>query len=156
MDVNYRETLSSDVDALFEVRASTRENPISRDRLARMGITTANTAKGIEDGTLFGWVCTYEARVIGFCTGHSETGEILVLAVLPAFEGRGVGKELLSRVVSALSSKGLAPLWLAADSNPNVRSYGFYRRLGWMPTGEALENGDQVLELASPRLETSK
>lgn len=38
-------------------------------------------------------------------------------------------------------------LFLACSSDPNVRSYGFYRHLGWMATGEHDEAGDEILQL---------
>lgn len=69
-----------------------------------------------------------------------------MLAVLPDFEGQGVGKKLLSNVVDQLQRNGANSIWLAADSNASVRAHGFYRRLGWLPTGAVLENGDEVLE----------
>jgi hypothetical protein len=37
--------------------------------------------------------------------------------------------------VSALNPLGLARLFLGCSSDPKVRSYGFYRHLGWRSTG---------------------
>ncbi|WP_434985434.1 GNAT family N-acetyltransferase [Vreelandella zhaodongensis] len=146
MALHYRKTRSDDVGELFDVRSKTRENPISIDRLAQMGITHAAVAAGIESGDLHGWVCMSQKRIVGFCTGDITTGEVLVLAVLPDFEGQGVGKQLLGNVVGKLRRSGVNPVWLAADRNSAVRAHGFYRRLGWVPTGEVLENGDEILE----------
>ena len=84
--------------------------------------------------------------MVGFCTGQISTGKVLVLAVLPAFEGLGVGKQLLGKVVAKLLQSGKNPVWLAADSNSAVSAHGFYRRLGWEPIGQVLENGDEILE----------
>lgn len=142
----YRKARSEDVDKLFEVRSRTRENPLSKARLAQIGVTHASIVEGFEAGYLCGWVCVSDGEVVGFCTGDTATGEILALAILPAFEGQGVGKQLLYRVVDELLRNGLNPVWLAADSNPTVRANGFYRYLGWKPTGRVLENGDEVLE----------
>lgn len=146
MGILFRRTRIEDIEALFDVRSRTRENPISRERLAEMGITHASTAEGFESGVLCGWVAVVEGGVVGFCTGDTESGEVLVLALLPAFEGQGVGKTLLSNVVEELLLKGIEPLWLAADSNSDVRAHGFYRYLGWKPTGQVLENGDEILQ----------
>jgi len=74
--VEFRDTRPTDVDALFEVRSRTRQNPLSRESLARLGIT---------------------------------------------------------------------PQSAAAD--PAVRAHGFYRKLGWHPTGERTTNGDEILQL---------
>ncbi|WP_394423930.1 GNAT family N-acetyltransferase [Vreelandella stevensii] len=147
MNVGYRRVHYKDIPELFEVRSQTRENPISKARLAQMGITHVNIAKGFEAGALCGWVCLSDGEVVGFCTGDTGGGEILALAILPDFEGQGIGKQLLEKVVDELLQKGLNPVWLAADSNPNVRANGFYRYLGWRPTGRVLDNGDEILEL---------
>ena len=146
MSLCFRETRCDDVDELFDVRSKTRENPISRTRLAQLGITHASSVEGFESGDLYGWVCVSHEKVVGFCTGQSSSGKVLVLAVLPAFEGLGVGKQLLGKVVAKLLQSGKNPVWLAADSNSAVRAHGFYRRLGWEPIGQVLENGDEILE----------
>jgi len=147
MALHYRKTQIDDVSTLFEVRGKTRENPISKQQLAQMGITHAAVVEGLDAGGLYGGVCVSQESIVGFCTGDMATGEILVLAVLPDFEGQGVGKKLLSNVVDQLQRNGANSIWLAADSNASVRAHGFYRRLGWLPTGDVLENGDEVLSL---------
>ena len=42
---------------------------------------------------------------------------------------------------------GIKRIGLAAPSDPALRAHGFYRAVGWMPTGERTENGDEILEL---------
>lgn len=145
MLLHYRTTQPEDVDRLFLIRANTRENPIPTERLAQQGITPASFHQGLQHQTICGWVCVSEGVVVGFCNADLTTGEVLVLALLPEFEGQGIGRQLLQRVVAELQQAGLSPIWLAADSNPRVRAHGFYRKLGWVPSGEVLENGDEVL-----------
>lgn len=145
MSLLYRNTLPRDIDQLFDVRAKTRENPISHEQLATLGITPEAIAEALGTGDIAGWVCVENNRVVGFCSGDVQTGEILVLAVLPEYESRGIGKTLLLKVIQELSHYEHETLWLAADSNSQVRSHGFYRKLGWKPTGETLENGDEIL-----------
>lgn len=142
-----RETGEDDVDSLFDVRARTRENPISREQLAAMGITPATTVAALRSGHTKGWVCLDGPNVIGFCSAESSTAEVLVLAVLPEYEGRGVGRRLLDHAVRWLRSRGVRRAWLAASPDPGVRAYGFYRSQGWRPTGERQAQGDEVLEL---------
>ncbi|MCY1431979.1 Acetyltransferase (GNAT) family protein [compost metagenome] len=72
-----------------------------------------------------------------------------MLALLPAYEGQGTGKRLLQMVVDHLRELGFERLFLACSSDPSVRSYGFYRYLGWKPTGEQDEAGDEILQLGS-------
>jgi len=71
----------------------------------------------------------------------------MVLAVLPEFEARGIGRRLLTLVVEWLRSCNHHRIWLAASPDPSVRAYGFYRSLGWHATGERLRNGDEILVL---------
>jgi ribosomal protein S18 acetylase RimI-like enzyme len=147
MDLVFRRTLSSDIEGLFALRARTRENPISREHLASLGITSESIAQDMAAGRVKGWVCSHGLDLVGFCNGDTHTGEVLVLAVLPDFERKGIGTSLLSRVVELLRSAGCGALWLAASPDPTTRAYGFYRSLGWRPTGEKAHNGDEVLAL---------
>ena len=147
MQIEFRETQLTDVEALFEVRARTRQNPLSRAALAQLGITPESTASALRSGKIVGFVCTCDGGVVGFCSGDVGSGEVLVLAVLPEYEGRGIGKRLLSDVVARLRRGGAQRIWLAAAADPTVRAHGFYRYMGWRPTGESTSNGDEILEL---------
>jgi ribosomal protein S18 acetylase RimI-like enzyme len=149
MELQFRETRLTDLDALFELRGRTRQNPLSREALAQLGITPESTARNLTAGNIGGSVCTHHTRIVGFCTGDVHSGEILVLAVLPEYEGNGIGKRLLSRVVDRLVATGDKRIWLAASADPTVRAHGFYRALGWQPTGQRTPNGDEILELHS-------
>ena len=99
----------------------------------------------MEHGTYIGMVAEDKGEVIAYCYGNTQTGEVLVLAVLPEYEERGVGKKLLFMVVEYLFSQGLTELWLAAGANSSIRAYGFYRHVGWSPTGTFDDNGDEIL-----------
>ena len=146
MNLTFRETQIEDLEAVFSVRARTRQNPISKAGLAQYyGITPASTAADMESGKLKSWSCFDGDTLVGFGTGDRTTGEVIVMAVLPNYEGKGIGKRLLAQIVAWLQSVGFAQPWLAASPNPSIRAYGFYRALGWEPTGRTLENGDQIL-----------
>jgi ribosomal protein S18 acetylase RimI-like enzyme len=142
-----RETREEDIESLFDIRARTRENPISREQLAAMGITPASIAAGLQSGGVKGWVCLDGSRVIGFCNADAVGGEVLVLAVLPEYEGKGIGKRVLAQAASWLRSRGCDRIWLAANPDPSGRAYGFYRSQGWRPTGERQTHGDEILVL---------
>jgi GNAT superfamily N-acetyltransferase len=145
MVLTFRETRVTDIEQLFDVRAATRENPLSREALAELGITPESTAADLLSGRIKGWVCVHESGVVGFCSGHLESREVLVLAVLPEFEGQGIGKQLLERTVDWLRSEGAGRIWLSASPNPLRRAHGFYRAQGWQPTGERTPFGDEIL-----------
>jgi GNAT superfamily N-acetyltransferase len=145
----FRETQPGDIDACFSVRGRTRENAISREQLAAIGITPESSSAALESGRVKGWVCEDDGQVVGFCSGDTETGEVLVLAVLPEYEGKGVGRRLLAEVVRELRARGHGRLWLAASADPAHRSHGiyFYRAQGWKPMGEVDAAGDEILVL---------
>jgi ribosomal protein S18 acetylase RimI-like enzyme len=146
-----RETQEADIESLFDVRARTRQNPVSREQLARAGITPGSSAAALRSGDQKGWVCLDGPSVIGFCSADGMGGEVIVLAVLPEYEGRGVGRRLLARAVDWLRSRGVGRVWLAASPDPAIRAHGFYRSQGWRPTGERDGNGDEILVLDGPR-----
>jgi GNAT superfamily N-acetyltransferase len=145
--LNYRPAVSADATECVTLRGKTRENAISAATLASLGITAESWANSIETGSLPGYMCTDDDVIAGYCFGDKDTGEIVVLAVLPQYEGRGIGKTLLLRVVEYLQSLGYKRLFLGCSSDSSHRSHGFYRHLGWTPTGSFDDNDDEVLEL---------
>jgi ribosomal protein S18 acetylase RimI-like enzyme len=125
----------------------TRENAITAPRPASYGITAESGAKQIEEGHIIGYVCIDDDRIVGYCYGDTQAGEIQVLALLPDYEGLGIGKTLLSQVVAHLRHIGFERFFLGCSKNPDHRSYGFYRHLGWRSTGTLDAHGDEKLEL---------
>ena len=146
MQIEYRTAIPLDAEECICIRGLTRENAVSRQVLAQIGITVESWAQGIESGQLPGFVCMSGKHMAGYCFGAAATGEVVVLALLPEFEGQGIGRELLSRVVSSLGALGHNKLFLGCSADASVRSYGFYRHLGWQGTGVIDRHGDEVLE----------
>lgn len=138
--------LAKDTPAYIDLRGKTRQNAIDQERLAELGITAESWGEMIASGNLPGQVCHQDGKLIGYCFGDRESGEIVVLALLPEAEGLGIGKALLDRVMAELRAAGHARLFLGCSSDPASRSYGFYRYLGWTSTGETDQYGDEVLE----------
>jgi len=145
--LSYRSAIPEDIPACLELRGKTRENAISTERLAGMGITIESWARDLRTGTLPGYVCTDHEVIAGYCFGEAATGEVVVLALLPAYERRGVGRQLLHLVVEHLRLLGHHRLFLGCSADPSTRSHGFYRHLGWVSTGTFDRAGDEVLEL---------
>jgi GNAT superfamily N-acetyltransferase len=146
MTIAYRKAVPADTPTCIMIRGRTRENAISVERLARLGITLESWRAGIADGSLPGHVATERGRIVGYCFGERETGEIAVLALLPEHEGQGVGRTLLNLVVAEFKGFGFDRLFLSCSPDPAVRSYGFYRHLGWRSTGSFDDRGDEILE----------
>ena len=139
--MKFREMKQTDVEAVFEVRTNTRENHITLERLAALGITPESVSQDIRE-TSKGWVCEIEGRIGGFTIGEGTSGEVLVIAVLPDAERRGVGQELLELVEDWLFLQGHDQICLMENPDPPIRAHGFYRKAGWEPTGE-FRNEDQ-------------
>ncbi len=131
----------------IRLRGMTRENAVSEDRLRALGITAETWANDIRCTELQGFVAQSNEELAGYCFGNTKSGEVVVLAVRPAHEGRGIGQRLLSLVVEQLTVRGHKKLFLGCSSDPRVRSYNFYRHLGWRSTGTVDERGDEILEL---------
>lgn len=136
-----------DAPECVRLRGQTRENAVSEQRLGSLGITAESWGADIASGVLPGVVCRVDGALVGYCFGAADTGEVVVLALLPAFERQGLGRALLDRVVSLLRSHGHERLFLGCSANPASRSYGFYRHLGWRSTGHHDKLGDEELEL---------
>ena len=145
MPITYRQAIPEDTPACLDLRGRTRENAFSVDELKALGITLESWQTGIADGTLPGYVALVDGTLAGYCFGERDTGEIGVLALLPAYEGQGIGKALLTLMVEEFKRLGFQRLFLGCSPDPQVRSHGFYRHLGWKPTGEFDAAGDEVL-----------
>jgi ribosomal protein S18 acetylase RimI-like enzyme len=128
MDLQYREVLATDPALPPEARAI------------------------LSSGRMRIWTCFYESLQVGHCEGDTVTGEIISMSVLPAHRRRGIGTKLLTLVVDSLRAAGCSRIWLDAPSDPTLPAHGFYRALGWEPTGqgtgEPLYPGE-ILELPS-------
>ena len=125
-----RQITDNDIPALFVVRPQTRENAMTVEELRRIGITEASIRAAIKRSHK-GWLFEDEGRVCGFAMGDASNAEVTVMAMLPAYEGRGIGAGLLTRVEDWLSAEGCDRIWLTTDTNPELRAYGFYLRQGW-------------------------
>lgn len=140
-DIKVRLATPVDVEAIFDIRTSVRENHISRERMAEMGITPASIKEMI-----LGAPCTWLGEVDGipaaFSMGDVETGSVFALFVRPDFEGRGLGRRLLAEVETLLF-RHHPVIWLETGSD--TRAAGFYRTLGWHAT-QRLEDGQTRFE----------
>jgi ribosomal protein S18 acetylase RimI-like enzyme len=145
--MNNRLAIPDDIPACLVLRGQTRESAISVERLAAMGITAESWASDVRSGSLTGFVWLENDIIVGFCFGDNANGEVVVLAVLPDFERRGIGAHLLSLVVKHLSDAGYKRLFLGCSAEPAKRAHGFYRSLGWASTGTYDLSRDEILEL---------
>lgn len=146
MTITYHQAVPEDTAQCIDIRGRTRENAISAERLLAKGITLESWAQDIRSGSLWGMVCLADQVMVGYCFGDRLSGEIVVLALLPDWEARGIGERLLRGVIDLLHSEGFERLFLGCTSDPSSRSYGFYRHLGWRSTGQLDAAQDELLE----------
>ena len=116
---------------LFDVRTSVRENIYTRVGLYRDGITEKAVAEMIAS-THRGWLCEVDSKIVGFAMANGATGEFWVIAVLPEYEGRGIGSKLLRLAEDWLGTMGWKELWLWTSLDTSLRAYSFYRKAGWI------------------------
>lgn len=147
--LNYRPMTEADLPAVFSVRLSTVENAITMEELRDdYGVTPESLARAMQSHVR-GWLCEDGDVVVGFSMGNRSNGEVQVVAVRPDYEGRGVGQSVLQRVADWLFSQGHEQIWLGANPDPDIRAYGFYRKLGWQAAGRS-KGSDEVMVLQKP------
>lgn len=132
-----RNAAEADVPAIFDVRTSVRENHLSVEQMAEMGITVETIRQALREAPCI-WVAEREGQVVGFSMGNAADGCVFAMFVRPQWEGHGIGRLLMARAEAFLFERH-ASIWLQTD--PTSRAAGFYERLGWerthkMQTGE--------------------
>jgi ribosomal protein S18 acetylase RimI-like enzyme len=127
MNINIRPAQASDVESIFTVRTSVTENHLSREEMLEMGISETTVRNMIEEN-LCAWVATDDDEVVGFSMISREKGSLFGLFVLPAYEGRGIGRRL-TKIAEQELFKQHEVVWLETDKNS--RAAKFYMQLGW-------------------------
>jgi ribosomal protein S18 acetylase RimI-like enzyme len=146
MNLKFREKRFADLNQFADIGDTAEEQSSSgRALLLRLGIQIP-PARADLLRRIHLWECADESKVVGHCSGDLATGEILSLSVIKDYEGQGIGRKLLSLVVGRLRAEVVQRIWLVAPAGPALRAFGFYRALGWRPTGERREGGSEVLE----------
>lgn len=141
MTVQIRPAEADDIAGIFHVRLSVTENVLSMAELAELGITAESVA-GMIAAEECAWVAVEHGRVIGFSMIDQQEACLFAAFVLPAHEGRGIGRRLVQRAESQLLARH-DRCWL--ETGAKTRAAGFYRRLGWSNERSA-SGGDIRLE----------
>ncbi len=132
--MTFREMEARDIARCIEVRTSVRENSYSAEALAQAGITKATVAAMLAS-THKGWVCEVDQTLVGFSMADQSSGEFWVVAVLPEFEGLGIGRRLAGMAVHWLQDSACPDIWLWTSPDVSTRAFSLYQKLGWQDCG---------------------
>ncbi|SDJ13321.1 hypothetical protein SAMN05216189_10139 [Pseudomonas delhiensis] len=127
--IHIRPATETDVATLFAIRTSVRQNHLSHEQLAELGITPASVAEAIRLGPCC-WLAEADGVAAGFAMVDGTAGEVFALFVRPEYEGRGVGRLLLATAETSLFREH-ARIWLVTDGSDGIRANAFYQRQGW-------------------------
>ena len=133
---------AGDITRCIWVRTQTRDNRWSLEALNQAGITEESVALRLKT-THHGWVCEHAGQIVGFSMCDRSNGEFWVVAVLPDYEGRGIGTELVQRGQQWLHDQGWEEIWLWTSPDQSTRACRLYRRLGWRDCG--IEDGQLIM-----------
>jgi GNAT superfamily N-acetyltransferase len=118
-----RRAIQGDVARIMEIRHSVRENRLSDPNL----VTGKDCSEFIERSEM--WVWEEDGIVQAFAAGDIRDGWIWALFVAPEYEGRGIGKALLSMACETLRNAGYAVAKLSTAAG--TRAERFYMENGW-------------------------
>ncbi|CUX26429.1 Acetyltransferase YpeA [Clostridium sp. C105KSO15] len=118
---------------VHEMRRSDVSGVAEVERLCFSDPWSPETVKEGLESSLDTWlVVEEEGAVLGYCVFRTIAGEgeLLRIAVLPAYRGRGLSKKLMDRLVESSIKKGVKSLSLEVrESNKKARNlyryYGF-------------------------------
>lgn len=126
--MEFREAISSDLEAIMDVRFSVKENVLSNPDL----VTVADCEDFIfRRGK--GWVCVVDEKVVGFSIVDLVENNIWALFVRPEFAQQGIGKQLHNLMLDWYFAQTQKTVWLGTD--PGTRAETFYRKSGWQHVG---------------------
>ncbi|WP_370540264.1 GNAT family N-acetyltransferase [Advenella sp. FME57] len=136
-----RSATTQDVDAMFKIRTSVRENSLTSEELFELGITPEFISAAIKNSSC-AWVATVDNEIVGFSMVDLDTACLFAAFVLPEYEGLGIGTDLIKACESELFIYHPVA-WL--ETAQFSRAAKLYRYLGWGNEAQIGE-GDVRLE----------
>lgn len=127
----------NDIPEIQRIRRSVLENILTST------VTDEDVAEVMEQTGRI-WVDEGEGIMTGFSAADKTASNIWALFLLPEYEGKGIGKELLHEAIQWLWSQDVEKIWLSTGQN--TRAEKFYRLQGWKDCGIE-SNGEVRFEL---------
>jgi GNAT superfamily N-acetyltransferase len=140
---NFRRANSHDIPAMSTIRLAVGENILSDP--------SRITVQMYEDYLELlgrGWVAEVDGSVAGFCYANKTNASIWALFMAPAYEGRGLAKQLLNMAVEWLFEQGQE--FVRLSTGAGTRADSFYALQGW--TRERVDGNEVFYLLASSRV----
>ncbi|HPG12298.1 MAG TPA: GNAT family N-acetyltransferase [Chitinophagaceae bacterium] len=118
----------NDIPQIQIVRNAVKENMLSDPSLV-----TDEDCKEFIIARGKGWVCEIDGTVVGFAIADLKENNIWALFIDPAFEKKGIGKQLHDVMLDWYFTQTKEAVWLGTA--PGTRAEQFYRKAGWTETG---------------------
>jgi GNAT superfamily N-acetyltransferase len=125
----------SDIPRLMEIRGSVRENRLSDPSR----VTLADYHWHVTHAPVHAW--EDDSVIKGLSAGDPRDGSIWALFVDPRFEGRGIGRALISAACNSVAAAGHRVATLSTEAG--TRAERFYLRNGWRAKGHT-ERGELI------------
>ncbi len=118
-----------DIQQIQIVRNAVKENTLSDPSL----VSDEDCREFITDRGK-GWVCEINHEIVGFAIADMKENNVWALFIHPAFEKKGIGKQLHDCMLDWYFTQTTDLLWLG--TSPNTRAEMFYRKAGWKEAGK--------------------
>ncbi|MBC2884460.1 GNAT family N-acetyltransferase [Ochrobactrum sp. CM-21-5] len=146
MNVHIRNAVVNDVEAIFDIRTSVKENYLSLSQLADLGITHETITDFVAESPCT-WIAEIDGAPAGFSMADADEGNVFALFVRQDMEGRGLGTSLMEKVEDYLFARH-ETIWLTTERDS--RASRFYAARGWMAVAEQ-DNGQTRFEKIRPK-----
>jgi GNAT superfamily N-acetyltransferase len=113
-----REATVLDIPQIQVVRNSVKENALSNPNL----VTDEDCEEFLTQRGK-GWVCEVDGSIVGFAIADLKEHNIWALFLHPAFENKGIGKQLHNMMLDWYFNQTKTKVWLGTA--PNTRAETF-------------------------------
>jgi ribosomal protein S18 acetylase RimI-like enzyme len=128
MQAHIRPATSADIPRIQIIRHLVTENILSDPAL----VTDQDVHDYLHQRGR-GWVATVAGQIVGFAIVDFQDHNVWALFLDPAFERRGIGRQLHDTLLDGYFDQSTHTLWLGTE--PGTRAQGFYQAAGWTVVG---------------------